>query len=82
MIELAASGRSATATRSFGSRSAMMKALPLARISLAFATTSAFAGTMASTSSKAKPTNVPAWLASLMMRRAPWMPLSVTIFSE
>ena len=44
MIELLASGRSATASRSLASRSATMIAGPLLRISLALATTSPSAG--------------------------------------
>ena len=77
MIEFFASGRSATASRSLGSRSATMRASPLARISLALATTSPFLGTIASSRSKSRPTKAPDFLLSSTERRAPWMPLSV-----
>ena len=44
------------------------------RISLALATTSPFFGTIASTSSKVIPRDDPDLFASLIWRRAPWMP--------
>ena len=59
----------------------MMKAFALGQHLLRLGDNVAVDGDDRFFSSKEWPTNLPAWLASFSIRRAPWMPLSVIGFS-